>query len=183
MPPKPKVTRERIIRGAVEYLRKEGGELSARALAGSIGISTQPVFSHFSSMEEVKKEALREIYALYEKKIEEEEKKGLWPTYKAAGMGYIRFAKEEPNLFKLLFMRNREKGETSAEDESFSQMRGLVEKTVGLSPEQADRFHFEMWTCVHGMASMIATGYLSLTEEEISQVLTDVYQALRGRSR
>ena len=39
----------------------------------------------------------------------------------------------------------------------------------------------EMWACVHGIATMIATSYLDLGNEEISDMLTDVFLGLKMR--
>ena len=41
--------------------------------------------------------------------------------------------------------------------------------------------HLEMWTCVHGIGSMLATSFLELDFELISRMLSDVYQGIRRR--
>ena len=52
-------------------------------------------------------EIIKKASLFYFAMLEEEEKSGKYPPYKARGMGYIRFAKEEKNLFRLLFMDKR----------------------------------------------------------------------------
>ena len=42
---------------------------------------------------------------------------GQYPPYKASGMAYIRFAREQRELFKLLFMRDRTNEEKAAGEE------------------------------------------------------------------
>ena len=42
-------------------------------------------------------------------------------------------------------------------------------------------FHLEMWVMVHGIAVMLATGYLDLDEDTVSRMLTDAYQGLKKR--
>ena len=44
---------------------------------------------------------------LYQNYLKEDMASGKYPPYKASGMAYIRFAKEEKELFRLLFMRDR----------------------------------------------------------------------------
>lgn len=57
MPPKCKFTKEEIIQAAFEMVRTEGfSELTARALGGRLGSSPKPIFSIFTSMEEVQEE-------------------------------------------------------------------------------------------------------------------------------
>ena len=103
---------------------------------------------------------------------------GEFPPYKASGIAYIRFAKEEKELFKLLFMRDRsnEKIKGTAEGEDII---ALIQKNTGLDKEQAFMFHLEMWVYVHGIAVMIATSYLEWDWDMISRMLTDAYNGLK----
>ena len=94
-------------------------------------------------------------------------------------MAYIRFAKEESALFQLLFMRNRD-GET--EDRSahlFNSQVTMVQGNTGLDNPNARLFHLEMWAYVHGIATMFATGFLDLSWDLVSKMLTDVYLGMR----
>lgn len=42
-------------------------------------------------------------------------------------------------------------------------------------------FHLEMWAYVHGIATMMATGYLELDTELVSEMMTDAYQGMKNR--
>lgn len=56
MPPKIRVEKEDIIKAAAEIVREKGiSSLNARAVAAKLGVSTQPIFSNYSTMEELKK--------------------------------------------------------------------------------------------------------------------------------
>ena len=55
----------------------------------------------------------------------------------------------------------------------------LVKNATGLSGDEASLFHFRMWACVHGIATMLATGYFELDWDIISKTLTDTYQDAR----
>jgi hypothetical protein len=39
-----------------------------------------------------------------------------------------------------------------------------------------------MWACVHGIATMFATGYLDLEWTLVSQIITDTYQGLKKQN-
>ena len=93
-------------------------------------------------------------------------------------MAYIRFAKEEKELFKLLFMRDRSHENTDNKEEN-KQLLELIQQNLGINEEEAYLFHLEMWIYVHGMATMLATSYLELDEEFISRVLTDGYEGMK----
>ena len=124
--------------------------------------------------------AAEEEYAAF---LREDMAAGKYPPYKASGMAYIRFARQERELFKLLFMRDRS-GEVITEDqESIAPLIALIRKNLGISEEEAYRFHLEMWVYVHGIATMIATGYLNWDEDFVSKVLSDAYQGLMAHYR
>ena len=182
MPPKVKVTRAHIIAAAVEIVRQSGAQtLNARTVAAALGCSTQPVFSNFESMEMLKLAVVEQADALCQDYIRREIEQGQYPEYKASGMAYIRFAKEEKELFKLLYMRDRANESVPAEMELGSQMEHVVQRATGLQMADAKLFHLEMWACVHGIATMFATGYLDLDWALVSDMLTDFYQGIKWR--
>ena len=180
MTPKIRITREQIIAAAVEIVRRDGdAALNARSVAAELHCSTQPVFSNFASMEELRSAVIANANAQCREYIAREVASGQYPSYKASGMAYIRFAAEEKELFKLLYMRSRKKEDVSPEAGLFIDMQKLVQKNTGVNARQAELFHLEMWAYVHGIAVMLATGYLTLEWELISRMLTDAYQGLK----
>ena len=182
MPPKIKTSKEDIVHAALELIRKNGETaLNARALASYIGCSTQPIFSNYQSMEMLKQDVIRSAYEVYQEYVISETNTERYPQYKASGIAYIRLAKEEPEFFKLLFMRDRSKENIDFGDPVTENVLGLLQKDVGFSKEQANRFHLEMWIYTHGIATMLATSYLPLDIETISGLMTDAYIGLKKR--
>ncbi len=182
MPPKFRYTREEMIAAALELVRQGGKDaLTARALGAKLGCSAKPIFGLFRNMEELEGEVIAAADAYYQKYLVQKMQEGQYPPYKASGMAYIRFAKEERELFRLLFMRDRS-GETIGENlEEIRPLLDLIRKNTGLSEREAYLFHLEMWIYVHGIATMLATSYLEWDAEFISNTLTDSYQGLRHR--
>ncbi len=180
MPPKVKVSKEDIINAAVSLVRKSGaGAINARTVADVLNCSTQPIFSNFSTMDELRLAVLEMADLICNDYISREIKSGKFPTYKASGMAYIRFAKEEKELFKFLYMRDRSKEKLPLSFEVTDDMQDIIRKNTGLDGEDLKLFHLEMWAYVHGIASMFATGFLKLDWELVSKMLTDSYQGLR----
>ena len=108
MPPRTKITKSAIREAALTVVREHGAAAcNARAVAAKLSCSTQPIFSHYRSMEEVRHDVIVRAYELYRAYLAREMSSGNYPPYKASGIAYIRFAKEERELFKLLFMRDR----------------------------------------------------------------------------
>lgn len=181
MPPRIKITKDDIIEKTLDLIRA-GGEaaINTRSIAAALNCSTQPIFSNFSSMEELYEAVICRAYERYLKFLQAEAESGKYPKYKAFGMAYIRFAKEERELFKFLFMRDR-KGEDLISTSDMRESADLIVEATGMSLQEAELLHFEMWTCVHGIATMIATSFLDFEWEEISNMVTDVYQGLKIR--
>ncbi len=182
MPPRAKFSREEVIQGALDLVRREGMEgLTARGLAAALGSSPRPIFTLFEGMEEVCREVIRAAQKLYQGYLDREMGSGAYPPYKASGMGYIRFAQEEKELFKLLFMRDRSAEVIEENREEIRPLLELIQDKLGVDEDQAFLFHLEMWIYVHGIATMLATHYLALEPGFISQVLTDAFEGLRMR--
>ena len=180
MAPKIKITKENIIAAAVEAVRAEGIDaLNARALAAKLGCSTQPIFSNFSTMDEVELAVINEANELCEEYISREVASGEYPPYKASGMAYIRFARDEKELFKLLFMRDRTGEPDYDEKEELRPILKIIQDSLGLSEEEAFLFHLRTWIFVHGIAVMAATSYVKFDSEFISKALTDAYMGFK----
>lgn len=180
MPPKVKVTKEDIINAAVDIVRNRGAEaINARTVASVLNCSTQPVFSNFANMDELRLAVVAKADELCSKYIQKEIESGKYPKYKASGMAYIRFAKEEKELFKLLYMRDRSNEIIPESDKLSEEMEAAVQSNTGLSGADAKLFHLEMWAYVHGIAAMLATRFFDLDWELVSRMLTDSYNGLR----
>lgn len=180
MPPKVKVTKEDIINAAVDIVRKSGAAaLNARAVAVELSCSTQPVFSNFETMDELRLAVAEKADELFRKYMQHEAESGAYPFYKATGMAYIRFAKQEPELFKLLYMCDRSNEAAPQNIELTEQMEAVVQDNTGIGEVDAKLFHLEMWAYVHGIAVMFATGFLDLDWELVGRMLTDSYQGLK----
>lgn len=180
MPPKVKITREDIVNVAVEIVRSQGPQaINARTVAAALNCSTQPVFSNFATMDALRLAVVEKADLLCGEYIRQEVEKGEYPAYKASGMAYIRFAREEKELFKLLYMRDRSEERIPETSELGDRMEDMVQHNTGLDGANAKLFHLEMWAYVHGIAAMFATGFLDLPWELVSKMLTDSYQGLR----
>ena len=178
MPPKIKTTKEDIINAAVDIVRNSGAQaINARTVASVLNCSTQPVFSNFATMKELKLAVAEKAEELCCEYRNSEVKKGNYPEYKANGMAYIRFAKEEKELFKLLYMRDR--SDECSPPERDIKMEELVQKNTKLETSLVKLFHLEMWAFVHGIATMFATGYFDPEWELVSKMLTDAYLGLK----
>ena len=182
MPRKFMFTREEVIAAALNIVREQGiAAVTARGLGEKLGSSSKPIFSLFENMEDVLSAVMKAADNLYQNYLKEDMTSGKYPSYKASGMAYIRFAKDEKELFKLLFMRDRSSEQIGDNKNEIKPLIEIIMTNTGLSEQDAYMFHLEMWVYVHGIATMIATSYLEWNWDAISQMLTDGYEGLKQR--
>ena len=181
MPPKVKFTKEMIASVAFDMVRKHGAELlSARGLAAELGSSTAPIFTAFDSIEEVRDQVIfkaRKLYKDYLEKASLAER-----PFKEMGMQYIRFAADEPELFKLLFMGGDEEKEATHYlpdgDENSEMILNTVESLYGMSKEKAMKLYNHLSVYTHGLAVLFAQRCRVFTMEDVNVMLTEIFNAL-----
>lgn len=182
MPRKFMFTREKVLAVALNLAREQGiAAVTARALGEKLGSSSKPIFSLFENMDDVLSAVMVAANKLYQNYLKEDMTSKKYSPYKASGMAYIRFAKEEKELFKLLFMRDRTHENIRDDKKELKPLLELIQQKLNLSEEAAYLFHLEMWIYVHGIATMLATSYLEWDDEFIGRVVTDGYEGLKTR--
>ena len=158
MPAKRKIQKEDILKASISIISHEGlNALNARKLAKKLGCSTQPLFYIYENMDDLKKDVIDEI-----------------------GINYIRFAKEEPELFKLMFNNdmNEEAFDFINLFHSANKIFETISKQTGMSNENAKQFHLRMWLYVNGIASLVAHQTVEFNDEEIVGLLKDQYVSM-----
>ena len=159
---------------------KESGieKVNAREIAKKLKCSIQPIYYQFNTMEDLRKELLDytlDYYIDFIFKFDSDD-----PKYKQIGLNYIRFAKEETNLFKFIFMGDYKIKIEDFEyfDRSYKEVEKILQKQNDLTEEIVKSFHLKMWMFTHGIACLIATNTISFTNEEISTLLSDEFISL-----
>ena len=173
--PKAKVTRDMVIEAAFAVARTAGAELvNARTVAQELGCSTQPVMYHFATIEALK----RAVYA----KADRYHSDYLMKTedvHLGIGLKYIRFAIEEPHLFRFLFQSG------FAVEGSLPEMLDSAELTpilaamqgaLGMSAAQTKRIFTTVALFTHGYASLLANNGLDYDEAAAAEQLERVWR-------
>ncbi|MDO4272153.1 MAG: TetR/AcrR family transcriptional regulator [Eubacteriales bacterium] len=178
MPPRVKITKEMVIDAAFEVAREQGAEnINARTVAKKLGCSTQPVMYHFATIEELKRAVYTKAdchhseYLMNIKSTQNGVMLGI-------GLNYIRFAIEEPQLFRFLFQSNFFAGNTLIEmidAEELVPVISAMQGAVGGSTEQVKEIFLTVFLFAHGYASMIANNSLKYDEELIKSHLERAY--------
>lgn len=182
MPPKPKFTKDEIIRCALDIVREKGIDcLTARELGAALGSSARPIFTLYESMDDLVKDVRCAAMSLFEDHVSP--KACDMPIFKQIGMGMIGFALNEPRLYNFLFMR--ELGENESFDAlslSLGSMFGwsvdALRTDYGLSGSQAVRVFENVWIYTFGIGALCAGGACKFSFDELSSMLTDEFCAI-----
>ena len=124
-------------------------------------------------MEELKKEVYAAALAVFGAYLRRQD--AARSAYLAIGMNYIRFATEERELFRLLFMSDFGQTDVMAARVEMEYILGVIGESGAVSDENAQTVYRDMWLFSHGIAAMMATGTANFTEAEAEKMLSDVY--------
>ena len=177
MPPRPKITKDMIVRAAVEVARQRGYEnINARTVASELHCSTQPVMYHFSTIESMKQAAYAQVDRMHSEYLT------AVPPQRdpvlGIGLNYIRFAVEEPQLFRFLFQSGyaREKSLLEMIDSpELAPVLSAMQEGAGLSMEKTRRIFLTVALFAHGYASIIANNGLEYDEKLVSEHLESAW--------
>lgn len=178
------ITLQNILDTAFAMTREEGFEqVTARKVAAKAGCSTQPIFRVYHNMEELwdavydkAADFFQDYYSLYPRM-------GKTP-FANLGMAYIAFAREEKQLFRLLFVSQQENKRAMYELLNGSAGNVVYEISMArvMGCADAEGLFSRMWILIHGAACMTLTGDYDLSERETLELLEQSYQAFAGCS-
>ncbi len=173
--PKAKVTRDMVIEAAFAVARTVGAEqINARTVSQELGCSTQPVMYHFATIEALKRAVYAKADRYHSDYLMETEDVPL-----GIGLNYIRFAIEEPHLFRFLFQSGfavegslPEMLDSADLEPILSAMQGVL----GLGAGQTKEVFLTVALFTHGYASIIANNRLEFDEAAVSKHLERVWE-------
>ena len=180
MPAIKKASREEILRAAEAVLRDGGfSAINARSVAKKLGCSTQPIYASFKNMEELKAALTQRAIALHTRRVRDslQAHAGNDSRYSSYGMGFVRFAAEEKQLFRWLYLEGEQRG-AYQNDVLFSEVITVIVDEFGYNEEVARRFHQDMVYFTYGLAILANTDHLHLTELELREAFRREFRAL-----
>ena len=180
MPAAKKVSKEAIIDAAVEVLRDGGfSAINARSVAKKLGCSTQPIYFSFKNMEELKSALTERAIEMHTKRVRDSLRahEGNDSRYSSYGMGFVKFAAEEKQLFRWLYLEGNQLG-SYQNDVLLAEVIAVIMDEFGYSEDTARRFHQDMIYFSYGLAILANTGHLPLTETELREAFRREFRAL-----
>ena len=180
MPAIKKIQKEAVIDAAVDILREDGfSAINARSVAKKLGCSTQPIYHSFRNMEELKTALTERAIQMHTQRVRESLRahEGNDSRYSSYGMGFVKFAAEEKQFFRWLYLEGEQFGPYQNDVLKPEVIQTLVDE-FGYDEETAKKFHRDMVYYSYGLAILANTDHLNLTEAELREAFRREFRAL-----
>ena len=180
MPAAKKVSREEIVNAAIDVLRDGGfSAVNARSVARKLGCSTQPIYFSFKNMDELKAALTQRVIEMHTQRVRDSLRahEGSDSRYSSYGMGFVKFAAEEKQLFRWLYLEGEQPGVYQS-DILTREVIGVIVDEFGYAEDVARCFHQDMIYFTYGLAILANTDHLRLTETELREAFRREFRAL-----
>ena len=169
MPRQPRFSKDDIVAAGLRIVRTSGFEaISARALGKELDTSSSPMFTMFKDMNEVLdaiRTAVEKSFTIRMNGVTE-----YFPAFKEFGLRLVDFAKEDPNVFQMLFLGKDARPEIA--EKIARECLNSAEHGYGLTSEQAEMLFRQMWPVACGIAALCVKHPEDFSEKEVSKTLT-----------
>lgn len=181
MPTNVRITKDMILDTAFDIARSGGlKDVSNREIASRLGCSIRPIYYQFKNTDELKGELYAKIEKYFYTYLMDNMRDDI-PPYKQVGINYIRFAREESHLFRILFMSETNllpMGFVTKDEDDFRELAKFIKFSTKLSDDDIKTFHVRMWLFAHGIASLVASNTVVFSDTQIEKLLSYEFQAL-----
>ncbi len=188
-----KNTREELLREASRVVGEQGVfALSMRKLASSVGISPTAIYRHFHDKDELVSQLVLHSFrhfGFYLKESERSKKPLL--RFRRIAQRYFDFSQEHENEYRLIFMTDGELlGFERLDEDQVQEVSSTFEMLVARVKECQDAGLFLpedprllaaiAWSAFHGLASLLMTGSLGVSNAEAQKIASFQMQRLEA---
>ncbi len=180
--PRQRITHEMVVQAAFELARQGGMEaVRVKALAEKLGCSVQPVYSYCQSMDHLRREVTDAAGRYLQRYVQAHAGPDGQPDSMA--LAYIRFAKEEPHLYRLYFLREREDVRSLADVFAAEANPKLTQRLAlqqQLSPDAARALHLHLMIYNTGLSFILSALGSHADIGETARLLGQAHAAFSG---
>jgi AcrR family transcriptional regulator len=182
MPPKSEITKEKILSAAFELVRKEGFEaITARNVAQTLKCSTQPIYSLYSSIEELKSSVYEKTSEYARNCMIAYEDSANSPALNLT-IGFLYFAQNEKQLFRALYLSGYKKYDPHTdqflgEELTTSYMRYST-RLQDVSDDLLKRIFLKLTIYLIGIGTLLNSHTLELGMDEAIEMIREMYEML-----
>ncbi len=178
MPSSPKIKKEDMLQAALEIIIQDGyAALNIKAVAKKLECSTAPISWQFGGMDGLREELIpfaeqyveNTYYSLNENEF---------ATFEQRGKGTVDLALEKPYLFRFLYMGERSIRLTAGFELQPGDSDGInvyekIADMLEITVKQAMDFAMTMMVYTQGIGTLIASGIVKDTKENMYRMLHD----------
>ncbi|MBI1684104.1 TetR/AcrR family transcriptional regulator [Caulobacter hibisci] len=173
-----------LLDGALALLA-QGHEPSLRAVARQAGVSTMAPYRHYADKDALLAAiAVRGLTQLHDAVLAADRAAAPGRALVAQALAYVRYAHDNPVLFRLMFGPTRPRADEAVCDAAQAVKTLMLQRLVSEAPEQfsPDRA-IGCWSLVHGLAMLVLDGLLDDTDPNPLDGLVErvVQTMLEGR--
>lgn len=179
MPPKITTSKEMIIEAGYAIADEEGiNQVNCRAIAKRIGCSTQPVFSRFPNMDELKEEIFHYACEMLERSIADclgnDNNHSLMET---SVIMLVELARNHKNLYKLIYLSDFRSEKTFLEEREKYETNQLIVKELmekyHIASERVEDIFERLSLLTHGICTVIATTTMEYSNEQVPGIVNE----------
>ncbi|MGL4737474.1 MAG: TetR/AcrR family transcriptional regulator [Cellulosilyticaceae bacterium] len=168
--------KEELIKNGLILLNREGSEkFSLRKVAIMCGVSHAAPYKHFKSKEEMLSAIAHRVSQDFREHLEQVSVTcpGLYGIV-AMGKAYVRYMVENKDAYQLMFLGEfklsvrLEEAFIYEEDSPFAPFHKAAQEQLGAifqDPKQLNRVILNMWSQVHGLATLIINGIVEYDQD------------------
>lgn len=177
--PKQRITKEMVVEAAFRLARRGGMDaVRVKAIAQELGCSVQPIYGYCENMKGLRREVVARAGAFLREylhsRIDPDD------PFRSTGMAHACFAREEPQLYRLYFLRERE-GLHSFDDIYRTEADPRIAETItqqrGILLEAAQALHRHMMIYSTGLAFMLSVLGPDTDPEQTAALLEEAQSA------
>jgi AcrR family transcriptional regulator len=176
----------RILEEAEKVVVASGSQgINMRDLAGRVGVSATAIYHYFSSKDEILRNLRVRAVEMLNRKIRSisQDLPGI-EFLSALGRGYLAFAENNPNLYRLVFEAPLDDQWGGSADQpvlyyTYSAARDALRRLAEAGEVPADpRYEAMMgWIMLHGFSSLMMSGVLPPSEGMSMDTLREVFMS------
>jgi len=176
--------KEEFLTIALDFIAKEDiDKLTLKILSDSTGTTRSAIYKHFKSKDALIEKIIEKGFEKFDESVApvlKNRDKPLIDRFYLSGKLYIEFAKENPNLYRLLFGKKfsyiREELMSIKDDDcsGFGALRVAIEEgqDSGILKKQSSyKQSIIVWSSLHGLSSLIIDNFMDV--KELSEELYD----------
>ena len=178
--------KEDFIKIAMDFIAKEDvDKLTLKILSDATGTSRSAIYKHFKNKDALIETLIERGFDKFDAQTTpylKDESKALVDRFYLTGKLYIAFARENPNLYRLLFGKKyahiREELLTIKDEDcsGFAALQKTVEdgqKQGILKKEDSYKQSIVIWATLHGFSSLIIDGFM-----DVEAIHEEIYATL-----